>query len=178
MTGAVTLVLGGTRSGKSAWAEALTARTAAALRTGVSYVATAPMRADDADHQARIAAHRDRRPATWQTIECPNPVDLPDALAAASGVVLLDSLGTWVAGHRDFAAVDPDPLVAAFGARTAPTVVVSEEVGLSIHPPTELGRHFVDALGRTNQAVSARAERAVLIVAGRALELPAPEDGS
>ncbi|HEU5084396.1 MAG TPA: bifunctional adenosylcobinamide kinase/adenosylcobinamide-phosphate guanylyltransferase [Acidimicrobiales bacterium] len=168
----IVLVLGGTRSGKSAVAEAMAARLAG---TGgeVTYVATARLDPSDADHAARIDAHRRRRPEHWTTVECAEPGALPPALRDADGVVLLDSLGTWVAGHPD---LDPDPvpLVDALRARSGTTVVVSEEVGLALHATTDVGRRFVDALGEVNRAVSAVADHAVLVVAGRAIELPPP----
>lgn len=163
----ITLVLGGTRSGKSTVAERL------ALETGVdvTYIATAQVDPDDADHQERIRRHRSRRPAAWTTIECPDPDDLADVLLSAPGTVVVDSLGTWVTGHSDLRA-DPTDVVAALVARTGDTIVVSEEVGLAPHAPSELGRRFADVLGEMNQAVSAVADRALLVVAGRALELP------
>lgn len=170
----IVLVLGGTRSGKSAVSESMAARLAG-VDEAVTYVATAWVDPGDADHAARIDAHRARRPASWTTVECPEPGALPDVLQEADGVVLLDSLGTWVAGHPE---LDPDVgrLVAALGSRTAATVVVSEEVGLAPHAPTQVGRRFVDALGEVNQAVSAAADHALLVVAGRAIVLPAPGD--
>lgn len=168
----LTLVLGGTRSGKSRIAEVLAAQTGA----DVTYIATAMVQADDADHRDRIAAHRDRRPSTWTTVECSTPPALPDLLAAITTPVLLDSLGSWIAGHRDLT-VDGPALAAALRARTAPTIVVSEEVGWSLHAATAVGRRFVDALGTLNQQVSAVADRALLVIAGRAIELPAVDLG-
>lgn len=170
----IVFVLGGTRSGKSAVAESMAARLAG-VDGAVTYVATAHLDPADADHAARIEAHRARRPATWSTIECPDPTELPGVVRAATGTVLLDSLGTWVTGHRDLDA-DVGPLVDALRGRTGTTIVVSEEVGLAPHAPTELGRRFADALGQVNQAVSAVADHALLVVAGRALTLPAPGD--
>ena len=170
----IILVLGGTRSGKSVVAESMAARLAGP-DGAVTYVATAQLDPTDADHAARIDAHRSRRPASWTTVECDRPADLPDLLRATDGVVLLDSLGTWVTGHPD---LDPDagPLVDALRARRGTNIVVSEEVGLAPHAPTELGRRFADALGQANQAVSAVADHALLVVAGRAITLPAPGD--
>ena len=166
-TEGLTLVLGGTRSGKSRLAEDLAARTA----PGVTYVATAAVQAGDADHAARIAAHRDRRPSTWATVECPDPAELPALLRRIEATVLLDSLGSWIAAHADLDADGP-ALADALRARTAPTIVVAEEVGWSLHAPTPVGRRFVDAVGTLNQQVSAVADRVLLVVAGRALELP------
>ena len=85
--------------------------------------------------------------------------------------MLIDALGTWVAAHPDLA-VDVDALVAALLSRTGPTVVVSEEVGLAVHPTTESGRRFVDVMGTLNQAVAAVAADVRLVVAGRSLPLP------
>ena len=169
----IVLVLGGTRSGKSAVAESMAARLAG--EGDVTYLATAGSSTADADHAARIEAHRARRPSTWTTIECPVPTSLPALLRDTGGVVLLDSLGTWVTGHP---LMDPDvgSLVGALRARTSTTVLVSEEVGLAPHAPTELGRRFADVLGEVNRSVSAVADHALLVVAGRAMALPDPGD--
>lgn len=169
----ITLVLGGTRSGKSEVAE----RLAGAGGRAVTYLATARVDPVDADHVARIARHRDRRPAHWSTVECPEPAALPDVLTRTPGTVLVDSLGTWLTGHDDLVPATDD-LVAALAAREGDTVVVSEEVGLAPHAPTELGRRFVDQLGLLNQRVAAVADRALLVVAGRTLELDPPGEPS
>lgn len=163
----ITLVLGGSRSGKSAFAEQLVC----ALPEPITYVATARVDPGDDDHAIRIEAHRIRRPESWHTVECPDPAHLVRVLHDIHGTVLLDSVGSWIAGH---AHLDPDGtlLVDALRARQGDSVVVSEEVGLAPHAPTDAGRRFADAVGTVNQAISAAADRAVLIVAGRALELP------
>lgn len=162
----ITLVLGGTRSGKSAVAESI----AGSSGEAVTYLATALVDPSDADHRARVAAHQARRPRGWVTVECGDRGDLVHALSAAEGVVLVDSLGTWVTQHPDFA-VDSAPLLGVLADRTQPTVVVSEEVGLAIHPPTEVGRRYVDAMGMLNQQVVQVADRVLLVVAGRTIEL-------
>lgn len=162
----ITLVLGGTRSGKSEVAETLVA----GGHGPVTYVATGQV-TDDA-MAARIAAHRTRRPAAWATVEA-GP-DLPAVLARLAGPVLVDSLGTWVAGHADLAP-DTAQLCAALRSRaaggTGDTVVVSEEVGLGVHATTDVGRRFADALGTLNRAVADEADRVYLVVAGRVLPL-------
>jgi adenosyl cobinamide kinase/adenosyl cobinamide phosphate guanylyltransferase len=161
----IVLVLGGARSGKSRHAEHL----AASLPEPVSYVATAC--ADgDADLAARVAEHRARRPDSWTTIE--SGPDLARLLRATAGTVLLDALGPWLAAAPDLA-VDAGALCDALMTRAGDTVVVSEEVGLGVHPSTGAGRRFRDALGELNQAVAAVADEVVLIVAGRALRLEA-----
>ena len=163
----ITLVLGGTRSGKSDVAE----RLAAAAPGPVTYVATAQVDPDDADHAARVARHQARRPPGWQTVECRDPAQLPDVLRRTPGTVLVDSLGTWVTSHPG---LDPDPaaLIDPLRDREGTTILVSEEVGLAPHAPTELGRRFVDALGTVNRCVADVADRVLLVVAGRAVELP------
>ena len=159
----ITVVLGGTRSGKSEVAE----RIAATLPAPITYIATAFV-GDDADLEARIALHRERRPADWQTIEA-GP-DLPKELAALPGTALVDSIGTWIAGVPEFA-VDIDALCDACRNRDGDTVVVAEEVGLAVHPPTDVGRRFVDAIGECNRRLATIADRVLLVVAGRAIEL-------
>jgi adenosyl cobinamide kinase/adenosyl cobinamide phosphate guanylyltransferase len=158
----IVLVVGGTRSGKSEVAERIAARAG----TDVTYVATGTP--SDAGMRARIAEHRARRPAHGATIERPD--DLAAALRTAPGTVLVDSLGTWVAATDDFA-VDTSALCDALRSRDGVTVVVSEEVGMSVHPPTEAGRRFADALGTVNRAVADVADDVLLVVAGRALRL-------
>ena len=163
----IALVLGGARSGKSALAE----RMAVARAEPVTYVATAAVDVGDADLTARIDAHRTRRPAAWSTVEA--GTDLPARLRGIAGLVLLDSLGTWVAGHHDFV-LDADALVAALVERAGDTIVVAEEVGLGVHPETPVGRRFRDALGTVNQAVAAVADDTWFVAAGQAVRLERP----
>lgn len=171
----ITLVLGGASSGKSLEAE----RIAASHGDTVTYVATAVAAPGDADHAARIEAHRARRPANWTTLECTATADLAGHLRRIGGTVLVDSLGSWVALQPNFDVEDElADLLAALAERETPTVLVSEEVGLAVHPPSEQGRRFVEAMGALNQQVAAVAGRVLLIVAGRALELHPPEGGA
>ena len=159
----IALVLGGARSGKSAYAE----RRAASLPEPVSYVATACVDGD-ADLAARIDEHRARRPPSWSTIE--SGPEVPGVLRATRGTIVLDALGPWVAAAPDFD-VDAAELRDALAARDGDTVIVSEEVGLGVHPSTAAGQQFRDALGELNQAVAVVADEVVLVVAGRALRL-------
>lgn len=170
----LTLVLGGARSGKSEVAERLAARTAEREGTPVTYVATGS--AVDPEMAERITAHRARRPGSWTTVEveADRGSGLSEAVSVAEGVVLLDSLGVWLAGRDDFA-FDPS-LADALQRRNGSTVVVSDEVGLSVHPSSDAGRRFRDALGLLNRAVAEASDRVLLVVAGRVLELD-PEPG-
>jgi adenosyl cobinamide kinase/adenosyl cobinamide phosphate guanylyltransferase len=164
------LVLGGARSGKSALAARLAGAEATLIATGT---------AGDDDMAERIRRHREERPPGWTTVE--EPVQLTGALAAAppEGVVVVDCLTLWVsnlvaAGWEDDAVVAEAHRAAALAAaRGALTVTVSNEVGLGIVPATPLGRRYRDLLGRVNAAWAAAAERVLLVVAGRTLELGA-----
>ncbi|WP_116999624.1 bifunctional adenosylcobinamide kinase/adenosylcobinamide-phosphate guanylyltransferase [Desertimonas flava] len=174
----VTFLVGGARSGKSRFAVEFGRRHEAAGGT-VSFVATAP-RLDDADWAERIDRHIAERPA-WRTIE--EPVDLVSALTTAGDdLAIVDCLTLWVSNLM-FAEQDDEAILAAAAelsdvarSRSAPTVVVSNEVGLGIHPHTELGRRFRDVLGTVNQRVGTAADRCLLFVAGRAVDLADPFD--
>jgi adenosylcobinamide kinase/adenosylcobinamide-phosphate guanylyltransferase len=166
----ISLVLGGARSGKSELAEKLVSRLAGSA--AVTYLATGVV--TDEEMEARIRLHRERRPAGWGLVEATGDA-LPDALRHLDGAVLLDSLGTWVASVPDFSDREATRLCAALVERGGDTVVVSEEVGLGVHPSSEAGRRFRDDLGRLNTMVAELADDAVLVVAGRVLPLqPTP----
>ena len=161
----ITLVLGGARSGKSELAERLCHESET-----VTFVATAVNDGGDPDLAARIALHQARRPDSWTTVEA-GPEELAGAIrSAAAGTVLIDSLTTWVGGVPDFR-VDGEGLCAALAQREGEVVVVSDEVGFGVHPSTDVGRRFRDALGVLNQSVAAVADRVLLVVAGRVLPL-------
>ena len=164
---ALTLVLGGVRSGKSARAEQLIAGSGALVR----YVATAPRPDGDPDLTARVAAHRERRPSSWSTVETQ---DLRAVLSEGSAPTLIDDLGGWLAARLDVAGwetpenvqPDLDGLVAAAAAYAGELVIVTPEVGLSLVPETHAGRVFQDLLGTLNGRLAAIADRAELVVAG------------
>ncbi|GIJ21294.1 bifunctional adenosylcobinamide kinase/adenosylcobinamide-phosphate guanylyltransferase [Micromonospora lutea] len=169
------LVLGGTRSGKSEFAESLVADAPT-----VRYLATATDAGDDPEWAERIAAHRARRPATWSTEEtAADPRRLADVIATArpEETLLVDDLGGWVTvlldpAHQpadDTATVDE--LAAAVRSCPARLVLVSPEVGLSLVPTTPLGRAFTDALGTVNRAVADACDTVVLVVAGQPCRL-------
>lgn len=164
----LSLVLGGAASGKSAFAEALVGATG---RPRI-YIATA--QAFDAEMAAKIAAHQRARGPDWRTVEA--PLDPGAALreAKAGEVVLLDCATLWLSNLM-LADLDPalawEGLASALADCPAPVVVVSNEVGLGLVPDTPLGRRFREAQGMLNQRLAARAELAVLVVAGLPLVL-------
>lgn len=167
----LTFLVGGAGSGKSS----LAVRLAAESGRPVVFVATSEAR--DEEMAARIACHRGERPPEWTTVEA--PLDIAGSLAGApeEACVVLDCLTLWTsnaleAGWSDEAVAEvADETARLAAARTAPTVVVSNEVGLGVVPDTPLGRRYRDVHGRVNAIFAATAERACLVVAGRALEL-------
>ncbi|MFF4191836.1 bifunctional adenosylcobinamide kinase/adenosylcobinamide-phosphate guanylyltransferase [Nonomuraea sp. NPDC001831] len=167
------LLLGGSRSGKSAEAELRLA-----AEPYVTYVATGGDGAADGEWAARVRAHRERRPAHWDTAET---TDLVAVIAAARTPLLIDGLGTWLAAVFDeHGAWDGDrtpvarrcaELVEAWRGTPVPLVAVSDEVGMGVVPATSAGRAFRDALGKLNERLAAESEYVALVVAGRLLEL-------
>lgn len=171
--GALTLVLGGARSGKSTFAEQLAQREGG---DAVLYVATAE--AGDEEMARRIQVHRRSRPATWQTMEAPRDVGQAVRNHDEVAVVLLDCLTLLVsncmneAGDPFTAAVtariqgEIDQLLCAVRDRSAHFIVVSNEVGMGLVPSSPLGRAYRDHLGRANQTLAQAADTVILMVAG------------
>jgi len=175
MTGGLpplTLVLGGARSGKSRYAEALVEGQSGRC----SYIATAEP--GDAEMQQRIAEHRARRGVRWRTIEA--PLDLVGALersSASDGAVLVDCLTLWLTNllmaERDID-VETRRLVEVLPHLDGAVVLVSNEVGLGVVPVNALARAFVDHAGRLHQAVAGVAQSVVFLSAGLPLPLKSP----
>lgn len=169
----LTVLLGGARSGKSSLAVDIGRR----HRGPVTFIATAPPIDDDMID--RIARHREDRPAHWNTVEA--TVDLVGAMReAGDSLVIVDCLTLWtsnlmLAGHggAEIRALAAEAAESA-AARTAPVVAVSNEVGMGVHPETELGRTYRDLLGAVNQCWVAAADTSLLLVAGQAIELTDP----
>jgi adenosylcobinamide kinase / adenosylcobinamide-phosphate guanylyltransferase len=166
---ALTLILGGARSGKSRHAEALVMAAAG----GGTYIATAEL--GDAEMAARIAEHRSHRSDFWRTVEA--PLDLAPAILAAADParpVLVDCLTLWLSNLMLAGRVpehEGETLCAALRAARGPVVLVANEVGMGLIPETPLGRAFRDAAGRLNQRVAAQADRVVFVAAGLPLVL-------
>ncbi len=172
----LTLILGGARSGKSAYAETLAAQQAGS----VLYVATA--QAWDDEMALRIANHRAQRPAGWATVEAPQAVGpaITAALQTQSPTVILLDCLTLLASNIIIALpetvneieataalmADVDNLLAAYASSDAAWIIVSNEVGLGIVPAYPLGRVYRDALGRANQRLAAVADEVLFMVAG------------
>ncbi len=172
----VTLILGGARSGKSRYGEALVESQPGPC----VYLATAE--AGDAEMAARIAAHRARRGARWTTVEV--PLDLTAALELAAGperAVLVDCLTLWLSNllgagkgaGRDVAS-ECAHLLAALPGLAGPVVFVSNEVGQGVVPDNPLARAFVDRAGRLHQDLAAAADQVVFMTAGLPASLKTP----
>jgi adenosyl cobinamide kinase/adenosyl cobinamide phosphate guanylyltransferase len=171
---ALTLITGAVRSGKSR----LAVRLASEAERPVVFMATAT--AGDAEMAQRIERHRSERPADWNTIEERIELDKRLTDSPDDACVLVDCLNLWVSnligdGYSDDEIEARARLAAAIaGDRDGLTIAVTNEVGWSIHPQSELGRRFIDVLGRVNSVWSELATQAYLVVAGRVLVLGAP----
>ena len=174
---ALTLLIGGARSGKSDAALAM----ASAWDGPVVFVATAQARDDEMAQ--RIARHRASRPAEWTTVETD---DVTGALEAAAGdaFVVVDCLTLWLSRlmERELSDDDINAVVAeaaaAAAARAGPTVAITNEVGSGIVPDNPMARRFRDLLGGANRTWAAAASRSLLLVAGRALPLTSIEEAT
>jgi adenosylcobinamide kinase / adenosylcobinamide-phosphate guanylyltransferase len=170
----ITLVLGGARSGKSAFAERLV------RESGLSPVYVATGQAFDGEMRDRISLHRERRGSEWRTVE--EPLDLCRVLreeATPENAVLVDCLTLWTTNlmmaEADMAK-SFDELVASLLSLRGPVVFVSSEVGLGIVPDNAMARAFRDHAGRVNQMVAAAASQVYFIAAGLPMVLKAAQD--
>lgn len=163
MLPALSLVLGGAASGKSAFAERLV------TGTGRPRVYFATAQAFDDEMRSKVDRHKEMRGAGWTTIE--EPLDVGRTLAAIGGdnAVLLDCATMWLSNHllaeNDLAEAEAG-LMAGLALCAAPVVIVSNEVGLSVVPENALARRFRDEQGRLNQKLAAKAGLVVNVVAG------------
>jgi adenosylcobinamide kinase/adenosylcobinamide-phosphate guanylyltransferase len=175
---ALILVLGGARSGKSAFAQQL------ARQRGKKVLFIATAEAKDGEMIERVRHHRAVRPKQWDTVE--EPVSLAQAVGEATqyDVLLVDCLTLWVnnlllqANERltetdtEAAILDATRgLLRAYEKGKATLILISNEVGMGLVPPYPLGRNYRDILGRVNQLIAAQADRVYLMVAGLAVEL-------
>ncbi len=169
----LTLVSGPSRGGKSRWAEHL------AIRSGLAviYLATGPLLPDDVSWQERLRRHRERRPPHWQCREVGG--DLAEGIGPleAGQLGLVDSLGTWVAAHLDREPEEwqrrSQSLIDAIAHCQGPLVVVCEETGWGVVPPTAAGSRFRDRLGAMQERLQLRSDAAWLVLQGRAIDLRA-----
>ena len=180
--GRLLLVLGGARSGKSAYAQQVAQELGGSR---VLFVATA--QAWDEEMTQRIAQHRQERPTAWRTLEAPHNVGQTIALELGEAtVVLVDCLTLLVSNTILHLSESPDPVAAAAAVQaeiaallqacqgsTATYIVVSNEVGLGLVPDNPLGRLYRDLLGRANQTLAAQAEAVYFMVAGLPVEVKA-----
>ena len=180
-----TLIFGGARSGKSAYAEQL------AIASGKPVIYLASAQAGDAEMQARIAHHQARRPASWHTIEC--TIELAQAILQAStpdNLILIDCLTLWLSNllfsenieYPEIGKITPPKNFSIQSAAFLHTlenipgdlIMVSNEVGMGIIPNGAISRWFVDEAGRLNQAVAAKCEQVSWVAAGLPLHFKQP----
>jgi adenosylcobinamide kinase/adenosylcobinamide-phosphate guanylyltransferase len=169
--GQIILVTGAARSGKSEWAEELARRS----QRAVVYVATATVERDDAEWQARIEQHRQRRPPEWQVLVAPQNLAAAVRSATADHCLLIDSVGTWLANHTeqdDTAwAETVQELLASLRQTSAAIILVAEETGWGVVPAYPLGRLFRDRLGNLTRQIASLADVTYLVAAGYVLNL-------
>ncbi len=199
MSNKITLILGGARSGKSAYAEKLATESGLA----VTYIATAQVYDDE--FKARVQHHKDRRPKNWQLIEAPHylayallPQGLsPQNIPAEAGYsyvkpnnhagvsqnkicIIIDCLTLWLAQCICPECVPPDGVdwteqrekfLAILPKLQGNIILVSNEVGMGIVPLGEINRQFQDEQGRLNQAVASIADEVIFVAAGLPLKL-------
>ncbi len=171
-----TLITGGARAGKTTYAEQLAKRHTGA----VTYIATCPRIAGDAELDRRIDRHIAERPAHWTTRE--EQLDLPGALrGAGDSFVVLDCLTTWLGNARyhgwsedRILAVSDEARTVAL-ARSVDAVIVTNEVGMGIVPADTDTREYRDLLGTISRQWASTASRALFMAAGRALQLHDPD---
>ena len=174
--GKILFILGGARSGKSAFAEGMAAEYG---KKGafVLYLATCARRRDDGEMERRILSHQARRPDAWKTMEEPEDPgrrigEMPD-----NSVVLVDCLSLWVSGLLMASPEEGNAAVERVlgkvreffqGAAKAlcDVIVVSSEVGAGVVPPSPLGRLYRDVLGLANQEGAKAADEVWFVVAG------------
>ena len=169
LSSGATLVLGGARSGKSAYAEQLV------LASGLKPVYLATSRMEDEEMSERVAIHRERRGENWQTVE--EPLALADALGQVSfkgNIILVDCLTLWISNLMAAGADvrrECQGLVQFIDEAQVPIVFVSNETGLGIVPENKLAREFRDLAGEVNQAIAAACQCVILVTAGLPLTL-------
>ena len=164
------LVSGPARSGKSRWAEHLLNN-----HPVVTYIATAAARPQDLDWQQRLDAHRQRRPEHWTVAESGGELVQVMKTLVPGQSVLIDALGGFVAHHLELDASDwsllCEQLIASITSSRCICVLVIEETGWGVVPPTRIGGLFRDRLGALAQDLDRIADAAWLVVQGRALDL-------
>ncbi|MEM7067269.1 MAG: bifunctional adenosylcobinamide kinase/adenosylcobinamide-phosphate guanylyltransferase [Pseudomonadota bacterium] len=164
MTQETILILGGARSGKSAFAENLV------LKSGLKPIYLATGRANDDEMVSRVELHQERRGDVWQTVE--EPLALVDALAHAAipgRMILVDCLTLWITNlMMAEALVDREVrnLVRYLEDPKAPIVLVSNEVGQGIIPDNKMAREFVDLSGKAHQEIANVCTNAYFVTAG------------
>jgi adenosylcobinamide kinase/adenosylcobinamide-phosphate guanylyltransferase len=169
----VALVIGGARSGKSRYAQAL------ADGSGLAKVFVATAEGLDDEMRARIARHRADRDDAWRTREEPLELSLALRQEAAPGrIVLVDCLTLWLSNLMHASRPlegEIAELKAVVGALNGPAIFVTNEVGLGLAPMTALGREFRDLQGRLNAEIAAVADVVVAMTAGLPVVVkPAP----
>jgi adenosylcobinamide kinase/adenosylcobinamide-phosphate guanylyltransferase len=168
--GSLILVSGPSRGGKSRWAESLLEH-----HPRVTYVATSPSRPNDSAWQERLKVHRERRPSHWQLLESGSELGACLASIDPQQSVLIDALGGYVAMHLDLNpsewTSESEAFVEILRSMPQTRVLVIEETGWGVVPPTRIGGLFRDRLGALAQCLQTQADQSWLVLQGRAINL-------
>lgn len=180
MRGKLILIFGGSRSGKSEFAE----KVAVALGGSVTYIATAGVR--DGEMEERVRLHRERRPKSWKTVE--EEKNILEALRKGreGDVFLLDCATLWLTnllldesipepgakpGQKEAYIMEHAARLSDMVETGAHLIIVSNEVGLGLIPDNSLGRVFRDVAGKVNQLLASKANEVYFTIAGIPLEI-------
>ena len=169
-----TLILGGARSGKSSFAEAL-----ARKRGGTDELFVATAQAGAEEMSARIDRHRASRPSEWRTLETTHDLGRALQVAPTARAVLIDCATLWVSNvlladeptAADTLTRQVDELLKWYHSAQSDLIVVSNEVGMGLVPDNSLGRAYRDLLGQVNRKLAEEADLVLLLLAGLPIEI-------
>ena len=163
----IIFITGGTKSGKSEFAEYLGRKI-----EKITYIALSELRADDVNWQKKILQHRKRRPKEWELVETNN---LVNALNRLKGPVLIDSIGGFIMESINKNDEEWDKkvylLLDLLKVRENTTLIVGEQVGWSLVSEYEIGNKYIERLGNLQKKITKISQENWLTLNGRALRL-------
>ncbi len=182
----IIMVVGGSSSGKSVFAEQLASELSEDQKIPVKYLATGTIW--DEEFARRVERHYNRRPDSWKTIEEPCDLDLVMQSQEVEGeaVFLVDGIGTWVSNlmyknnHQPFGWDEVKELsfteqverfIQSLDSIKGILILVADEVGMDVVPASQEGRIFRDLNGQTNQALAKKSNRVYLLSCGIPIQI-------
>ena len=163
----IIFITGGTKSGKSEFAEYLGRKI-----EKITYIALSELRADDVNWQKKILQHRKRRPKEWDLVETNN---LINALKSVEGPVLIDSIGGFIMESINKNDEEWDKkiylLLELLQVRENTTLIVGEQVGWSLVSEYDIGNKYIERLGNLQKKITKISQENWLTLNGRAIKL-------